>query len=351
MNTITPLSAIPGLGSSTSGKGGQGQEQHSQQSTEKLLTAKVIELKSDNRFVLDFNGNQIVATSKAPLSLGQTLNLQVVSTTPRVELSIVSDVFTALSGKPLVLLGSNIDITSLLGLLQHSKSGTPSPLSNTSLRTLETFLPSDIRTILSSKDGGEFIQKLFNRLGVNLEALLARGERNLASQTLKAALLEVLVKFNRAEQITEQAGRLLATLDLYQHVQVQLNQHNLLIFPLPLPFFEQGYLLLENYQEGTSDDEDNENTHQLHYALHLTMSGLGNMKIEFLHSDEGLYIKFFLDSKEKTEFVSQFTDLLSESISEINVISVSYSKEVESPAAELLKKITPIGESFVNTTA
>ena len=347
MNTITPLSSIPGLGSSTSQQGGQ--QTQTDQPKGEILKALVVEARSNNRFVLDFGGTKIVAASKAPLSVGQQLHLQVTGTSPQIELSIVSDFFSALAGKPLVLLGNNID---LAGLFATLKQGVPSPFSQltpASTETLETFLPADLRSLIDSKQGGEFIAKLFNRLGINLENLIARGNLTTASNSLKSSLLEILHRFKGVDHITEQATKLLATLELYQFAQLQLNQQNILIFPLPFPFLNQGYLLIEDYD--TQEDHLAENKDNFHFSLHLSMTGLGNMKIEFIQGKEELFIRFNMESKQKAAFLSQFQETLKDMISTVPVSSITFTDNVESPATELVRKIFPSGESILNTTA
>lgn len=347
MNTITPLSPIPFLGSSTSRQGGRTPEGQGEKQGE-ILKATVIETRPNDRYLLDFSGTRILASSHAPLTVGQQLQLQVAQTTPQVELKIVSDFFSVLAGKSLVLLGSNVDLTGLFSSLQQ---GSPAPLANLSTpssNTLETFLPTELRSIINSSQGGEFLRRLFNRLGFNLENMLAHGQKNNAPHTLKAALLEIAHRFQGAENIAEQANKLLATLELYQLAQLQLNQEKLLIFPLPLPFLEQGYLLVE--QSDKEQQQPADGYQDLSFSLHLSMSELGNITVNFLHSKDGLLIRFNLDSKEKVEFVSQFEDILKEAISSVDVISLTFSDSAGDPAAELVRRLMPGEESILDTT-
>jgi len=347
MNTITPLSSIPALGSSTSRQGGQPQKGASETTLGDLLKATVFEAKSNNRYMLDFAGTKILASSQTPLAVGQQLQLQVTNTTPQVELTIVSDFMSALSGKPLVLLGSTIDISTLFASLQQ---GSPSALSTLSLpttETLEVFIPPAFKSLISSQEGGPFLQKLFNRLGINFENLLSTGRADKAPFTLKAALLEVAQQFSNAEDISGQANKLLAALELYQFAQLQLGQQNVFIFPLPLPFLEQGYVLIEQDLESDSDTPGAQTEQK--FAVHLTLTELGDMQIDFLKNEEGLFIKFHLDSQDKVEFVSQFTDLLTNMLSGVKLAKVLFSDSVESPASALVKKLLPKGESLLDT--
>ena len=314
-----------------------------------ILNATVVEALSKNKYLLDINGHRIEALSPAAMTPGQQLQLQISATSPQIQLTILSDFFSTLAGKPLVLLGNNIDISTLLGTIKQAQSTAPLPLSPASLDTLETFLPGDLRSLLLSDQGGDFLQKIFNRLGINLENLLSHGRGEASAHTLKATLLEILHQYEGAEKITEQAGRLLATIELYQFAQLQLNNQNILLFPLPLPFLQQGYLLIENYREEGGTTGLDENT-GLHYFVHLTMSELGNMKIEFFHNMDDLYLKFYTESRMVADFLQEQKESLQEMVTS-PLSSVTFIDKVESPAAELVKMLLPQDASLLNTTA
>ncbi len=348
MNTITPLTSIPPLGSSTDQRGEQ-QQDSGQKVVGEILKATVLESRANNQYLLDFAGSKIPASSQTRLSVGQVLQLQVSQTTPQVELKIVSDINSLLTGKSLVLLGNSIDLSSLVSALQQ---GSPSPLStltNASATTLRSFLPPELTSLISSKEGGGFLQHLFNRLGINLESLLVHGKIDSAQNTIKSALLEIVSRFQSAEHIAEQANKLLATLELYQFTQLQLTNQNLLIFPLPLPFLEQGYLLIDSSEKDEQSASGNQENQK--FALHLAMSELGNIQIDFLQKAELVYIKLFFDSEEKVQFVSQFSGLLEEMLSTERQLVISFASGAESPTNALARKLLPDGQSFINTTA
>lgn len=347
METIKPLSSIPGLGSFTSRHGGQHQQPGSERALGELLKATVLETRANNRFLLDFSGTRITASSRAPLSVGQQLQLQVVATAPQIELAIVSGPSSLLAGKSLVLLGNAIDLSSLFSSLQQLSPPPSAKLSPLSLETLSSFLPKELQSIIAGRDGGDFIGRLINRLGINLESLLARGEGKAGAATLKASLLEILQQYQGAEKVTEQAGRLLATLELYQFAQLQLNQQNLLIFPLPLPFFEQGFLLVERREDDSGETDAEES--DLHYSLHLSMSGLGHLKIAFWQNRDGLFIRFQVEDQQRAAFLAEHQDLLKQMISSVPVQSIVFSDGAENPALELMRTVLPGEESLINT--
>ncbi len=343
MNTINPLSPIPYVGSSTSKteSGARGGPQPQQGQT---FSATVIEVKPDNLFALDIAGNKLYAKTEVPLSLGQTLQLQVVSTSPKVELRIISDTMRHFLGHSLTLVGKNLDITQLIASLQSTSLEN---LSSSTVKTLADFNTSQF-TDLSTKDRGELLRDITGRLGLTLETLLAKGTQEGLTNTFKAALLEIAYLFKGANDIAENANRLLSTLELYQLAQLQLSKENILVFPLPFPFMEKGYLLIENNDQSNKDTTDEDT---LHFSLHLSLKELGNLQIDFIQSGEGIFIQFLTESKEKSEFIEENISELLGSLTDPPIKGVRFSETATDPSSELLKHLLPEGRSIVDTKA
>jgi hypothetical protein len=344
MNTINPLSGITPVGTATSDSGGKGRESQIRQG--RLFRATVLEAKSANTFVLEIGGNKITAQTRTPLSIGQSLNLQVLSTSPQVELQIVSDSTRLLAGKSITLLGDGIDIKGLFTLLRTTAASPLAELQPLTRNTLQTFSLIN-QEMLAGKDGGNLLKQLLDRLGLSFETLLARGDTRNAQNSLKAALLELSQAFKGAGQLAETTNKLISTIELYQLTQLQLEKQNIFIFPLPLPFLQKGYLLIEDYRRGKADESDAEDTAR--YSLHLALQGLGNLRIDIFENHEGLFLRFVSDSKEKISFLEQFKDDLLLNMVDKNIAGVSFVEEQTDPAADLLKRILPEGESLVNT--
>jgi len=342
MSTVSPLSGIFSVGSSTSDANNRGKFFQPPQGH--IFKAMVAEAKSSTMFILDIAGHKVPAHSKNELSVGQTLKLQVLSSSPQVELKIISDSNNLLAGKSIKLLGDNIDIRALFSSLQKL---TPSPLDNISAlsrQTLESFFLFN-QNQLSGKDGGALLKKFIDRLGISFEALLARGQTADAKQTLKSALLELAQAFKNADHLAESTTKLLNTLELYQLAQLRLDKDNVFIFPLPIPFLEKGYLLVEEHEKESDGIAQSEER----FSLHLSLEGLGNLRIDILKSPEGIYLRFLSDSKEKLQFIESFKDDLLLNIVDSYILGVSFSQEPLDTAADLLKKLLPDGESLVNT--
>jgi hypothetical protein len=346
MDPISPLTSISPVSSSTSQGRGRSQEQQTP-SQGQFLKALVLEAHGNNRFVLDIGGTRQPVRSETILSPGQTLKLQVVKTEPQIELQIVSSPLNQLQGRSLTLLGKNIDLASLFqGFQQHS----PPPLetvSPTSRSVLESFFSLQQNGI-DGKEGGAVLKQLIDNLGLNLEQLLARGEKTSAVLTLKAALLDIAHSFKTASSIAETTHKILATLELFQLAQIQIGNTTHLIFPLPLPFIEQGYLLIEQDDQKSGGNDSAKSDSR--FSLHLTVSDLGNLQIDFLQNLEGLFIRFRAGDQQKADFLETFSSELKKAITDIPLINLSFSGDAPDPIHDLVRQLVPAGNSILDTT-
>ncbi len=235
MNPINALSAVKSIGTATSDSSNRQQFQQPSKPGQ-TFTATVLESVGKNHVYLDIFGDKILAeTGKVALPAGTKLDLEVLSTKPLLELKIISNKSEMFFGKTLTLLGKNFDIS---GLLQTLTSTTPSITTQLSTNTQDGLKQFDTlqQVPLENKEGGIQLKELIDRLGLNLEKLLSRGDTSGAGKTLKAALLEIATVLKEGGQIADTANRLLGTLELYQLAQLRLATENLLIFPLHFPF-------------------------------------------------------------------------------------------------------------------
>jgi hypothetical protein len=345
MDTITPLSSILPVGPSTA----QGRERNQSQQFQtagQMFKAVVLEAMGNNRFVLDIGGNRLSASSDAKLVAGQILKLQVTKTEPQIELKIVTDTLNQLAGRSLTLLGKNIDLTALFEAVTFYNPPPLQLLTPTSRSVLESFFSLQ-QTSLAEKDGGAVLKQLIDGLGLGLEHMLANGDKNAAVHTLKAALLEMVHSFSSAEHLSEVTQKVLTTLELFQFAQLQTSNTSQFIFPLPLPFVEQGYLIVEQQEEGSGSgpSEALENR----FSLHLTMSDLGNLRINFLHNPEGLFVRFHADSQEKADFIAAHSEELKAAITNIPLMSLTFAGDASDPINDLIRSIVPQGSSILDT--
>ncbi len=345
MDTINPLASILPVGSSTSQSRGHSRGQQLPTSGQ-IFKAVVLEVSGNNHFVLDIGGNRLSASSEAKLSTGQILQLQVTRTEPQVELKIVTDTFNRLAGRSLTLLGKNIDLTALF---EAVKGYIPPPLqllTPTSRSVLEDFFSLQ-QNSFGEKDSGAILKKLIDSLGLNLEHLLANGDKDAAVKTLKSALLEMAHSFSSSLHLAEATQKVLSTLELFQFAQLQTGSNSHIILPLPLPFVLQGYLIIEQQDEGGESSITSAGENR--FSLHLTMSDLGNLRINFLSNPEGLFIRFHADTGEKADFIAAYGEDLKTAISNIPFISLAFTGDASDPINDLIKSIVPQGSPMLDT--
>jgi hypothetical protein len=338
---------MPYIQSSTTQSGGQDKGQNQPQQGQSFQ-ATVVETKPGNIFTLEIGGNHLTAKTDIPLSIGQTLQLQVTATTPNVELRVISNTLKHFLGHSLTLVGKNIDISSLIQSLQSSPLPLLGNLSSKSLQSLELFqLPqSSLASLLGS---GDSFKQLIDRIGLSFESLLAHGNKEQPGQSLKAALLEIAQIFKGTSEVSENAKRLLGTLELFQLAQLQFSKENILIFPLPFPFLEKGFLQVDDFHKFSKENEDA--VENFSFSLHLTLTEFGNLKVDFNQNPKGIYIKFHSSSKEKSDFLQDFTDELISALTGPPILGISFSEDAGDPASEILQHLLPEGRSLVNTKA
>ncbi len=189
---------------------------------------------------------------------------------------------------------------------------------------------------------GEDLKQLTDRLGLDMERLLAEGRPDEAVQTLKNALLEISRTMAETGQAERTADRLLGTIELYQMLQVRLAAEGLFFLPLPLPFLNQGYLLVEEDAGRRQESGDEEPTT---FHLHLQLQGLGNVQVDIIRQGEGVGLRFLAQDPERAGFLAEHRDELEQWLTALRLDSVSFLAGASDPAATLLRKMLPAGSS------
>ncbi len=199
----------------------------------------------------------------------------------------------------------------------------------------------------SENKGGELLLQLVNKLGLNLEGLLAAGNKEEAVKTVKFALMELVQNFVEQSKLAESGKHALNTLEFFQLAQLQAARQDTLVVPLPLPFLEQGYLVVEDYKDQSGQDRQGREMPK-HFSLLLKLSPIGNLKIGFLSSGDGVYIRFNSESKEVSDFLATYKDELDHAITGTLVHGLSFTENGEDPLTAVLKKSRSDEESFIS---
>ncbi|WP_457577944.1 hypothetical protein [Desulfomarina sp.] len=350
MTAISSLTSISRVSSAASQTGRQSQGDY-RPVPGKIFTALVLEAQGEDLFLLDIAGKQLTATTKAPLAAGQSLRLQVVRSTPQIELKIVTQPQDLFFGRSLTLLEKNIDLSSLFSALSEQPSADIATLSTPTRNILNLFSTLQQQKTIDHNDSGTVLKQFIDKLGLSLEHMLADRKGPAAAENLKAALLEIANTFRNSESLAENTGKILNTIELFQLAQLYNNQDRQFILPLPLPFIEKGYLVVEYEEKNKGGGNDPENKKYDRFSLYLTMSDLGNIQIDFLQLKKTLYLRFRTDSDEKNRFVEQFGEQLKESLSGFPQINISFSQDAPDPIADLLQRVVSEDKSMVNTKA
>lgn len=202
----------------------------------------------------------------------------------------------------------------------------------------------------AGKAGGETLQQLVARLGLNLEGLLASGNLKDAVKTVKFAVMELVQNAGDGSKLAESGSQALKTLEFLQLTQLQAARQDVLVVPLPLPFLEQGFLVVEDYGDRPGK-EGGEREMPEHFSLYLKLQPLGNLRIDFAYGGDGLYIRFHSDSKEISEFLATFQGELKSAFTDTLVQGVSFTENGEDPLAAVLKKTLAGEESLFKAKA
>lgn len=345
MNKINALSAIKAVGSATS----DGRNKHPFQQqirTGQTFEATVMESAGNKRFYLNILDNKILAQSEdVSLPMGKKIQLEVINTSPLLELKIVSNSLELFFGKTLTLLGKSLNIEGLFQSLTAPSSPLINQLSPSTQKGLHNFNKTQ-QLPVEGQNGGYQLKQLLDRLGLSLEVLLAGGQTSKATQSLKAALLEIATLMKDGIELAETTSRLLGTLELYQLAQLQLTTDNLNIFPLPLPFLDNGYLLVERNKDEQDSGEDNSSTH---YSIHLSLKPIGNLEISFFQTLDGLYLTLSCESEDTKEFLQENHALLKDILLTTELLGVRFNTKAGDPTGDLIQKLVPRGETMLDT--
>lgn len=257
---------------------------------------------------------------------------------------------TALSGATARLLGQPEEAVPNAALLQTLfqqltttlQDNVPLPATHP-LRQLLAFLGQMQGTSADSANqpSGPQLETIFNRLGMNLERLLASNNREEAVQTLKFALLELSQQAATTEKSTIQADQLTKTIELYQLLQIRLSGDAVLFQPLPFSFLQQGYLLVDADQtkdQGQDNDGKRSKTAP-NVALHLQLEGLGNMEIDIRQDNDRIAVRFLTEDAERAHYMAGFRDELKQWLTAGSLESVQFLTGAKDPTKVLLEKL------------
>ena len=341
MDSIRPLPSVQPVNQpSAKDQGSSGNQ--AQFDKGQIFKALVAEAKQDGNFLLDIAGTKVKAHSTALLNKGDILQLQVIRSSPNVELQIVRDSPLQFIGRTLTLVDSSFDLSTLIHVLKGSSPAPFTQLPSVTQGVLENFFRLQQQPF-EQNQSGEMLRDLIENLGLKMEAQLANGDKAGALSSVKAALLEIVHLFGKGQEIAQTTHRLLTSLEFFQLSQVHISGEHIII-PLPLPFLEQGFLVYDQKDDQSKDGQRREH----HLSLHLKISGLGNLQVDILHMQENLFIRFRAEDAEKVEYLSAFAQQLQNNLS--IPAKISFGTGASDPMQDLATRLFLTDGSSLDTT-
>jgi len=197
---------------------------------------------------------------------------------------------------------------------------------------------------------GKELKEYIDRVGTNMERLLAEGKTDQAATTLKSALLEISQQHDVHASVASQAGHLSSTIEAIQLLQVRLAQDAIFLLPLPFSFLDQGFLVIDQDRSG-KQKEPGQTDLPARYSLYLQLEGLGNLRIDFQQTASGTRLYFYAQDADRARFLSRNQEELLSLLTATVPESIQFLTGAEDPVKSLLGKITDTGSAVLNTTA
>lgn len=342
MKAIRPLLRIQPLPHVTDDQVSR-EAQRQQLHVGQLLRASVTEGGQDH-VTLAWGQDRFRAETRIPFRIGQTLELLVVATSPHIELRLLGDSLGERLSQYLQTLNGKWHFFSAAEDLSGVAGGRSGPSGQDPSAFLELWRQACEG--LSRSPSAEALRHVLTTLGLGHEADLAREGLSAFSPNLKSALLEVLHRAGSLDPELEEAfTQQLRLLEFFQLSQVRLGAQGMTLYPLPLSFLDQGFLLARN-KHGEEEAESSALV-----SLHLQLKGLGGLRIDLLEEGGGTLVRFACEDQEKADYIAAFRDELEQILEGLPLEGLSFSVGAKSPDRDLVEMLQPKEGCFLNTRA
>jgi len=295
---------------------------------------------------LELNRYRFMAHTRIPLRTGQRLQMQVQDTSPHVELKILNQTLLENLFQRLHLLGEDLDLASklrqILGQTPQSTTG-QSLASHTTADSLLQGLNQ-----FAARPDGSFLAALSSLLGLDTEALLA-SEPESRVGNLKALLLQLMGQQDGTSQQQENSKNLLQHTELMQLCRAKLHQDNVFFLPLPFPFLERGFALMERRRGSEPEAEENE-PEGYSISLCLRLQNLGALEVRMLYEEPQLLVRILCKEQEAADFFSGLKEQFKEAVEALQVQSLTVTTGGRDPDRILMENVLPESEHFVERT-
>jgi hypothetical protein len=338
MNIINPLLTIRSFVPAAQVAATPEERQYGLQSGQ-LVHATVTE-GGQSHVVLDLNRQRLTAQTEIPLRTGQQLRLFIEETAPQLKLRLLKDALVDRLSHAVHLFEEKWDLPALLPKLAESYEGRNQAFEK--LLNFFTAAEPSCETVFS----GEKLQALVSRLGLRLEAELAEGGDKVKTDNLKSALLDMQKQLDgKDSELSESIGRTLQKIELFQLCNLRLAPQGAFMIPLPLPFLESGFLTIEDGggRKGGADTGSGKIT------LFLNLKNLGELRIDMLHEEEGLFLRFTCTSQAQADFLAESEKELRSILTALPLQAASYCTGNGHFENTLIKRMISEEQELLNT--
>jgi hypothetical protein len=337
MNPISPIltvrTILPAANAPTTTEGRQYGLQAGQ-----FVHATVAE-GGQNSVLLDINQQRLQARTEVPLQTGQQLRLLIEETSPHLQLRLIRDSLVERLTHAVHLLEEKWDLPGLLSRLAETRE-----TGHEALDRLLTFF-SGFSPALEESPCGKKLRALVSKMGLTLEAELGRDVSRAEPENLKSALLSARKQLPEQEtELSETLDRLQQKIELFQLCNLRLARQEAALIPLPLPFLESGYMIVENGGEGKTAEAG-----PCKLSLFLGLKKLGDLRIDLLHEGGGLFLRFTCSSRQMADFLAGFEGELRSMLTGLPLYGASYGCGAENFANDLIRRVLADEQDLLNT--
>lgn len=344
-----------------------------------VLQGLVLQQMSDNRFLMDFNGTEVIAESMVPLKPGQQIAVRVDLTHPQVVMSPAGDGYA--EEKALALLRSVLPgrsswselVTRFSTLLaDQERSRQPLPVDKQVLEKVVTLL-SSLSGAEEKTGDAESIKRFMEDAGIFYESKLrhAFGEKGGSLENLresiardcKGLLLKLSQDLKHGAGLTAGRGEtqsknalqpLIKAVDesvdniaLQQLVNYLVSRkEEQLIFQIPV-LLPEGMRTAELYIRSGSrrDKQRGLNPEDMHLVFLLTLENLGDLRIDARLAKQKIRCTIEVGTPDGARFVKQHLDWLSERLAKLDYTVEHLACSVKKPGGK--KQNLPEGLSLL----
>jgi hypothetical protein len=296
---------------------------------------------------LELNRYRFTAHTRIPLRTGQRLQLQVQDTSPHVELKILNQALLENLFQRLHLFGEKLDLAARLQQILAEATPATTTQGQAAWNASESMLQG--LSQFGRRPDGDFLAALSGLLGLDTEALLASKETSSGVANLKTLLLHLMGQQEDASRQQESSRNLLQHTELLQLCRARMHQDSVFFLPLPFPFLERGFALMER-RGGTSAEGEEQEPEGYSISLCLQLRNLGALEVRMLYEAPQLLVRILCKEQGAADFFAGLKEEFKEAVQALPVHGLTVTTGGRDPDKVLMEKVLPESQHFVERT-